>query len=198
MWKVSIMTRLIRFMTVAILIIIVSGGLFPNVACAETATFGSQNKQHSDDTSGELFNELQDYIEARTEKVVNKYERLPSFVKQRFENEVYLITIDMVNGETLKIKAVKNGILLSEFIRIDDVSDVDPSITIQASENTVRMLMNCESDRQSFEEGIKALTNDTVEVKFISDKSFVNKSNAHVKNVFFWLIVNGISESIND
>ena len=195
---VLIMTRLVRFMTVAILFTIVISGVFLNVACAEAVTFGDQNEQHSDDTSEELFNELQEYIEARTEKVVNKYERLPSFVKDLFKNEVYLITIDMANGKTLKIKAVKNGVLLSEFIRIDDVSDVDQSITIQASENTVRMLMNCESDRQSFEEGIKVLINHTVKVKFIGDKSILDKSNAYFKNGIFWLIVNGISGSIND
>ena len=188
------MTRLVRFMTVAILFIIVSGGVFLNVACAEAATFGSQSKQHSDDTSDELFNELQKYIEARTEKVINKYELLPSFVKKMFKNEVYLITIDMGDGKTLKIKAVKNGVLLSEFIKIDNISDVDPSITIQASENTVRMLMNCESDRQSFEEGIKALIDGTVKVEFIDD----NKCIAYFKNRVFWFIVNGISESIND
>lgn len=184
------MTRLVRFMAVAILFIIVSGGIFSNIACAEATTFGSQSSQNSDDASDDLFNELQVYIDAKTEKVVRKYDILPSFVKKLFKKEVYLITIDMIDEDTLEIKAVKKGVQLSEFIKIDDGSDVDPSVTIKANETTVRMLMNCESDRQSFEEGIKALKNGAVEVEFIANKKWI----ANFKSRIFWLVVDRISE----
>ncbi|MDF1534319.1 MAG: hypothetical protein P1P69_07450 [Methanosarcinaceae archaeon] len=188
------MKHLVRFIAVAIIFIIVNGGAFLSIACAGDVATESQSEQYSDDTSEELFNELQIYIGARIEKVANKYERLPSFVKGLFENEVYLITIDMGDGKTLKIKAVKNGVLLIEFIRINDHSDVNPSITIHANENTVRMLMNCGSDRQSFEEGIKALVDGTVKVEFIGDNKYI----IYIKDCLFWFIVDEIHESIND
>ena len=190
---VHIMGRLIRSITIIIFIIVISGALL-NVACAEAAPSGSQSQQNSNDASDDLFNEIQEYIDAKTEKVVRKYELLPSFVQKVFKKEVYLITIDMTNGGTLDIKAVKKGVQLSEFIKIDDGSDVDPSIIIQMNETTVHILMNCESDRQSFEEGIKALENGTVEVEFIANKEWV----ANFKNYVFWLVIDRISESIND
>ena len=177
---VPIMARLIRYMIVVILFIIVCGGVFPNVACAGTAHDGSQSNRYSENTSEELFNELQNYIDAKTEKVTRKYNLLSA--KDLFENEVCLIIINMNSSGTLKIKAVKDEVNLSEFVRIHDVSDVDPSIIIQANESTVRMLMNCESDRQSFEKGIEALIAGDVEVDFIGNKSIT-------KSISFWLIV---------
>ena len=182
---VPIMIRLIRLMIVAVLFIIVCGGVFPNVACAEDAIFGSQNEQHSYDTSGNLFNELQNYIDIKTEKVTRKYNLLPESAKDLFENEVCLIIINMDSSGTLKIKAVKDEVNLSEFVRIYNVGHVNPSIIIQANESTVRMLMNCESDRQSFEKGIEALIAGDVEVDFIGNNNLI----AYLKNGAFWLIV---------
>ena len=104
----------------------------------------------SSDPASDLFNDLQKYIDLHMEECVQKYEKLPSSATNLFKNEEFLVTIKLNNGDFLKIKAVKKDTTLMEFSQLTEGDEFDPSIRVFTNEDTVRDIINYDTDLQAF------------------------------------------------
>jgi hypothetical protein len=135
------------------------------------------------DPALDLFNDLQEYIDIHMEECVEKYEKLPSSATNLFKNEEFLVTIKLNNGDFLRIKAVKQDTDLVEFRQLTEGEEFNPSIRVSTDEDTVRDIISSDTDRQAFTKGIKALDDETIQIKI----------HGLFKTVVFWVVEKSIS-----
>ena len=110
-----------------------------------TAQNVTESQEQSDD---ELYNQIKSNI-----SVYNQHtEMIPGFVKSLIGNEEILVVIEKNNNDTLLIKAVTENAEITQFDKIENVSQVNPTVNVTTNEETVRSLMNSDNPVETFKQ----------------------------------------------
>ncbi len=115
-----------------------------------------------------LFNDMQEFIDLREEKIQRKYNRtivkFPSFVDDMFYHEEVFVIIELDSGDYLYIKAVKSGSELTVFSMVGSQPSFTPTITVLTDEPTVRDVIGSSTDRLAMEKCIQAFVDGHISI----------------------------------
>lgn len=110
-----------------------------------TAQNVTETQEHSED---ELYSQLKSNI-----SVYNQHtEMIPGFVKPLVGNEKILVVIEKNNNDTLLIKAVTENAEITRFDKIENESQVNPTVKVTTNEKTVRNLIYSDNPVETFKQ----------------------------------------------
>ncbi|MFP4654373.1 MAG: hypothetical protein ACLFMM_01635 [Methanohalobium sp.] len=110
-----------------------------------TAQNVTESQEQSED---ELYNHIKSNI-----SVYNQHtEMVPGFVKSLVGNEEILVLIEKNNNDTLLIKAVTENAEITQFDKIENESQMNPTVKVTTNEETVHSLMNSDDPIETFKQ----------------------------------------------